>query len=128
MLSLDSLSDLHAKLLISGLGRLKAYCTLTNHWALGHDGARTACLIECWTCNRKVASSSPSRSSGRIFFFPELTFSADSHSVSVPPLLLQCHVKDSGHCAKSADGRLHLNTHTPLTEQSQSGLTVLYRD
>ena len=48
------------------------------------------------------------------------------------PTLIRClfhpmlqHVKDSGHCAKSAGGRLHLNTHTPMTQQSQSGPTML---
>ena len=33
-------------------------------------------------------------------------------------------MKDPGHSAKSADGRLHLNTHTPLTQRSRSGLTM----
>ena len=34
-------------------------------------------------------------------------------SVSVPPPVLpQEHVKDPGHSAKSAGGRLQLNTHT----------------
>ena len=33
--------------------------------------------------------------------------------------------KRPGHAAKSAGGRLHLNTHTPLTQRSQSGLTML---
>ena len=47
---------------------------------------------------------------------PELTLYAESKSVSVPtPVLLQWHVKDPGHSAKSVGGRLHLNTHTPLT-------------
>ena len=32
-------------------------------------------------------------------------------------------VKDPGHSAKSAGGRLHLNTYTPLTQKSRSGLT-----
>ena len=32
-----------------------------------------------------------------------------------PPMLPQWHVKDPNHSAKSAGGRLHLNTHTPLT-------------
>ena len=32
--------------------------------------------------------------------------------------------KRSGHSAKSAGGRLHLNTHTPLTHRSRSGLTI----
>ena len=60
------------------------------------------------------------------FFSPETTLYADSYSVSVPPLVLpQWHVKDPGHSAKSAGGRLHLNTHTPLTQRSRSGLTML---
>ena len=33
--------------------------------------------------------------------------------------------KDPGHTAKSAGGRLHLNMHTPLTQRSQGGLTML---
>ena len=44
--------------------------------------------------------------------------------VSSTPLLPQWSVKDPGHSAKSADGRLHLNTHTPLTQRSRSGLTM----
>ena len=55
---------------------------------------------------------------------PKSTLCADSYSVSVPPPMLpQWHVKDSGHSAKSAGGRLHLNTYTPLTHRSWSGLT-----
>ena len=49
--------------------------------------------------------------------------------------LIQCHVvqlwhaKYSGHSAKSAGGRFHLNMLTPLTQRSRSGLTVpLFRD
>ena len=41
------------------------------------------------------------------------------------PVLPQWHVKDPGHSAKSAGGRLHLKTHTPLTQRSRSGLTML---
>ena len=43
------------------------------------------------------------------------------------PVLLQWQVKDPGHSAKSAGGRLHLNTHTPLTQRRRSGLTMLPR-
>ena len=50
--------------------------------------------------------------------FPELIF----HLV-----LPSWHVKDHGHCAKSAGGRLHINVHTPLTQQCWSGLTMLSR-
>ena len=42
-------------------------------------------------------------------------------STSVLP---QWHVKDPGHSAKSAGGRLHVNTYTPLTQRSRSGLTM----
>ena len=47
-----------------------------------------------------------------------------SFGVHSTPGLLQWHVKDPSHSAKSAGGRLHPNTHTPLTQQSQSGLTM----
>ena len=56
---------------------------------------------------------------------PESTLCADSYSVCVPPPVLpQWHVKDPGYSAKSAGGRLHLNTHTPLTQRSRCGLTM----
>ena len=41
------------------------------------------------------------------------------------PVLPPWHVKDPSHSAKSAGGRLHLNTHIPLTQRSRSGLTML---
>ena len=41
------------------------------------------------------------------------------------PVLPQWHVKDPGHSAKSAGGRLRVNKQTPLTQQSWSGLTML---
>ena len=73
----------------------------------------------------KVASLNPGRSAGRIFisrvnFVCWLLF-----GVCSTRMLSQWHVKDPGHSAQSAGGRLHLNTHTPLTQQSQSGLTML---
>ena len=40
------------------------------------------------------------------------------------PELPQWHVKDPGHSGKSSGGRLHLNTRTPLTQQSRIGLTM----
>ena len=43
------------------------------------------------------------------FSSPELIFFADSYLVSVStPALPQWHIKDPGHSAKSAGGRLHL--------------------
>ena len=58
---------------------------------------------------------------------PELTLYADSYSLSFHPALPWWHVKDPNHSAQSAGGRLHLNTHTPLTQRSRSGLTMLPR-
>ena len=45
-------------------------------------------------------------------------------AVRSTPVLPQSHVKDPGHSAKSAGGRLHLNTHAPLTQRSPSVLTM----
>ena len=39
-------------------------------------------------------------------------------------MLPKWNVKDPGHSAKSAGGRLHLNMHTPLTHRVRSGLTM----
>ena len=55
----------------------------------------------------------------------ESTLSADSlFCVRSTAVLPQWHIKDPGHSAKSAGGRLHLNTNTPLTQRSRSGLTM----
>ena len=40
-------------------------------------------------------------------------------------MLPQWHVKDPSHSAKNAGGRLHLDMHTPLTQQSRSGQSML---
>ena len=60
---------------------------------------------------------------------PELTLCAHSCSVSVPPPtrtpVTAVASKRLRSFCQSAGGRLHLNTHTPLTQQSQSELTML---
>ena len=43
-------------------------------------------------------------------------------------MLPQWHVKDPSHSAKSASDRLHLNTNTPLTQRSQSGLIAAVQE
>ena len=58
------------------------------------------------------------------FSSPELTLCADSYSVSAPPPCYRMARKRPGHSDKSAGGRLHLNTHTPLTHRSRSGLIM----
>ena len=48
------------------------------------------------------------------FSSPGSTLCADSYfGICSTPVLPQKHVKDPGHSAKSAGGRLCLNTHTP---------------
>ena len=84
--------------------------------------------ITCWynhrTRSRKFASLNPGRS-GRRIFFPAFNFVCWLlFGVHFTPVLSQWHVKDPGHSAQSAGGRLHLNTHTPLTQRSRSGLTI----
>ena len=72
----------------------------------------------------KVASSNPGRTRGRIFFSRVNHVCWLLFGVNSTPMLPQWHVKDPGHSAKSACGRLHLNTHTPLTQWNRSGLTM----
>ena len=71
--------------------------------------------------DRKVASSSSGRiSSSGVNFLCLLLLGVRS-----TPVLPQWHVKHPGHSAKSAGGRLHLKTHTLLTQRSRSGLTMV---
>ena len=61
----------------------------------------------------RVQAQIPPGAAGE-FSSPRLTFCADSYfGIRSTPLLPQSHVKDPGHSAKSAGGRLQLNTHTP---------------
>ena len=86
-------------------------------------GAGIACWLQRRTRDRKVASSNPGRSGGRIFFSRINFVCWLLFGVRSTPVLPQWHVKDPGYSAKSAGGRLHLNMHTPLTQRSRSGLT-----
>ena len=71
-----------------------------------------------------VASSNPGNSGGRIFFSRVNFVCWLLFGVRSTPVLPQWHVKDPGHSARSAYGRLHFNTHTPITQRSRSGLTM----
>ena len=57
------------------------------------------------------------------FSSPVLTLCADSYSVSVPPrvIAVAC-IRPRSFCQKC---RLHLNTHTPLTQRIRIGLTMV---
>ena len=55
----------------------------------------------------------PAGAAGK-FSSPGSTFCADSYfGIRSTPVLPQQHVKDPGHSAKNAGGRLQLNSHTP---------------
>ena len=82
------------------------------------------CCLECRTRDWKVASSNPGRSGGRIFFSRVNFVCWLLFGVCSTPVLSQWHVKQPCHFGRSAGGRLHLNMHTPLTQWSQSGLTM----
>ena len=88
-------------------------------------GAGIACWSEHRTRDQQVASSNPGKSGGRIFFFWVNFVCWLLFGVHSTPVLPQWHVKDPSHSAKSSGGRLHLNTHTPFTHQSWSGLTIM---
>ena len=99
-------------------------CTHTNthtHTLTFLHTTRTASWQERQTRDRKVVSSNPGKSGGRIFFFGVNFVCWLLFGVRSTPILQQCHVKDPCYSAKSAGGRLHLNTHTPLTQRSRSG-------
>ena len=87
--------------------------------------ARIVCKLEHRTHDQKIKSSNPGRSGGRIFFLRVNCVCWLLLSVHSTPMLPQWCVKDPGHSAKSAGGRLHLNIHTSLTRRSWSGLTML---
>ena len=56
----------------------------------------------------------PAGAAGEFIYLPGSTFCADSYfGIRSTPVLPQQHVKNPGHSAKSAGGRLQLNTHTP---------------
>ena len=94
-----------------------------SYWC--SKGAGIACWLECWTHDRKVVSSNPGRSGGRILFSRVNFVCWLLFGVRSTPALPQWQVKDPAHSAKSAGSRLHLNTHTSLPHWSQSGLTML---
>ena len=71
-----------------------------------YTGAGIAQWIERRTRDRKVVGSNPYRSSGE-FSSPGSTFCVDSYfGIRSTTVLPQQHVKDAGHSAKSAGGRL----------------------
>ena len=88
------------------------------------QGSRNSLWVEHRTCDRKVASSNSGRNGGRIFFSRSDFLCRLLFGVRSTRVLRQWHVKHTDHSAKNVDSRLHLNTHTPWTQRSRSGLTM----
>ena len=92
------------------------------NWKCQESGAGVACWLKRRTSDQKTATSNPGRSAGKIFFSWVNFVCWFLLGIRSTPVLSQWHVKDPGHSAKSAGGRLHLNT--PLTQRSRSGMTM----
>ena len=104
-----------------GIGHnLSLICQMTSedikHQLITEDimGAGIAQWLEHRTRDWKVAGSNPCWNGGRIFFSRVdflcwLLFRYPFH----PRVTTVAHKKNPGHSAKSAGGRLQLNTHTP---------------
>ena len=89
-----------------------------------NKGAGITCCLECRTPDWKFESRQEQQEN--FFLQSQLNFVCWLlFGVCSTPMLPQWHIKDPSHCAKSADGRLHLNRHTPLTQRSRSELTML---
>ena len=95
--------------------------------ALSLHGESRYNVVRHRTRDRRVASSNPGRRGGRIFFSRILFLCWLLFGLRSTPVLPQWHVNGPGLSAKSADVRLHLNMHTPFTQQSWSGLIMLFR-
>ena len=89
-----------------------------------HPDSQDSLLVKYWTHDRKVVSSNPGRGSGTIFFSRVNFVCWLLFCVHSTPMLPQWHAEDPGHSAKSTGGRLHLDTHKPLAQQSWCGLTM----
>ena len=85
--------------------------------------------MDCWqerrTSSRKVANWNPGRNGRRISFSRVYFACWLLFGVRSTPVLPQWHVNDPSHSVKSAGGRLHLNTHKPLTQRSRNRMIML---
>ena len=96
-----------------------------QHYGVPYQlGNQDSLLVRVPHCDPKVASLNPGRSGGRIFFSRVNFVCWLLFGVRFTPVLLQRHIKDPSHSGINAGGRLHLNTHTTLTQWGRSGLTM----
>ena len=81
-------------------------------------------MLDSWSKGCESKSWHYGKSAGRIIFLRVNFVCWLLFCVCSTPVLLQWQVKDLSHSSKRTDGRLHLSSHTPLTQRSQSGLTM----
>ena len=103
----------------------QCFYLLTWYFLQGLNVTGIACWLERRTRDQKVSSLNPGRSRGIIFFSRVNFVCWLLFGVHSTPVLPQRHIWDPSYSAASAGSRLHLNMHTPLTQWSQSGLTML---
>ena len=91
-------------------------CCHRSWWGIKNLGSGDSSVVRAPDLWLKGMGLNPCRSSG-IIFFSRVNFLCWLlfwyPPPPPPPPLPQSHVKDPGHSAKSAGGRLQLNTHTP---------------
>ena len=84
---------------------------LQSWWHMSSEDNSVVRAPDSWSKRSRVRV--PAEAAGD-FSFPGLTFCADFYfGIRFSPVLPQLHVKYPGHSAKSAGGRLQLNTHSP---------------
>ena len=95
------------------------------YWVISLPGSRESLLVRTpRLVIERLRVQIPARAAGEFLFFRVNFVCRLLFGVRSTPVLLQWHVKDPGHCAKSEGGRLHPNKHTPLTQRSRNGLTM----
>ena len=89
--------------------------------------SRDSLLAECQNRDRKISGTNPGKNGLRVFFSRVNCLCWPLFGFRSIPVLPQWRIKDPGHSAESAGGRLHLNMHIPLTQRSCSGVTMTSR-
>ena len=110
-----------------GLGTGKWFLT-PIYYVIVSNHVGIAKLAQRWTRDQKVSDSAPGRS-GESIVFSRINFLCWLIWCPFRPhVTAVAHKIPRSFFSKSAGGRLHINTHTPLTKRSRSGLTMLSRN
>ena len=99
--------------------RFLCHITVVQVLCAQHGTSSTVSGCRHWWCELIWSLRIVGKSAGLVIFVCWLLC-----GICSTPMLPQWHVKDPRHSAKSADGRLHLNRLTSLTQWSRSGLSM----